>query len=341
MNDLFLRACRREPVERTPVWFLRQAGRYMAEYREIRKKHSLLEICRTPELASAVTLQPVTKLGVDAAILFSDLLVPLEPLGVPVEFIAGEGPVISDPLRNAEQIASLHDFDPREELFYTMEAIRLLRQELTVPLVGFAGAPFTLASYAVEGGASRHYEHTKCLMYNDTSTWHRLAELLAGVVTSYLTAQVEAGAQAVQLFDSWVGALSPSDYREFVLPHSQSILSALSKLGVPVIHFGTGTAGILELLHEAGGDVIGVDWRVELGWAWDHIGRDVAIQGNLDPLLLHASEATLFRAADHVLASAGDSPGHIFNLGHGILPNTSVERVKALVEHVHRVTERS
>ncbi len=341
MNDLFLRACRRERVERTPVWFLRQAGRYMAEYREVRKKHSLIEICRTPELATAVTLQPVAKLGVDAAILFSDLLVPLEPLGVAVEFVAGEGPVIGNPLRSAEQIAGLHDFEPREELSYTMEAIRLLRRELSVPLVGFAGAPFTLASYAVEGGTSRHYEHTKRLMYNDAASWHRLAERLAGVVASYLTAQVEAGAQAVQLFDSWVGALSPSDYREFVLPHSRSILSALSELDVPVIHFGTGTAGILELLREAGGDVIGVDWRVELGWAWDRIGRDVAIQGNLDPLLLHASEDTLFGAADRVLESAGDSPGHIFNLGHGILPETPVERVLALVEHVHRVTKRS
>ncbi|HLE71501.1 MAG TPA: uroporphyrinogen decarboxylase, partial [Vicinamibacteria bacterium] len=262
--DRFLKACRREAVDRTPVWLMRQAGRYLAEYREIRKSHGLLEICRSPELAVEVTLQPVRKFGFDAAILFSDLLVPLEPLGIPFSFAQGEGPRIENPIRSRNDVDRLRKVEPRESLAFTLEAIRLLRRELEVPLIGFAGAPFTLASYAIEGGPSKSFEKTKALMYEDPETWHRLLSTLASVVRDYLTAQIEAGVAAVQLFDSWVGALSPEDYRKLVLPHSRAILEPLSKLGVPRIHFGTGTSGILREMREAGGDVIGLDWRIDL-----------------------------------------------------------------------------
>ncbi len=280
MNDRFLRACRREPVDRTPVWFMRQAGRYMAEYRTLREKHSLLELCRTPELAVEVTLQPVKALGIDAAIVFSDLLLPLAPLGIPFDFKAGEGPRIEKPVRSPADIDALRRFEPREELGMVLEAIRLLRRELEVPLIGFAGAPFTLASYAIEGGPSTQFALTKGLMYGDPKAWHRLAGLLADVVADYLAAQVEAGAQAVQVFDSWIGVLDEADYCEFALPHVRRIFDRLRGLGVPTIHFGTGTGHLLALQRVAGGSVIGVDWRTPLDEGWRLVGEEVAVQGN-------------------------------------------------------------
>jgi uroporphyrinogen decarboxylase len=336
LNDLFLRACRREPVERTPVWFMRQAGRYMPEYRALREKHSLLELCRTPELAAAVTLQPVDALNVDAAILFSDILLPLAPLGIPFDFKAGEGPVIETPLRTRADIEALHRFEPRQELSPVITAIRVLVRELEtrVPLIGFAGAPFTLASYAIEGGHSTNFALTKGLMYGDPDGWHLLAGLLADVVADYLRAQVEAGAQALQIFDSWVGALDESDYREFVFPHVRSIFDRIADLSVPVIHFGTGTGHLLAVQREAGGHVIGVDWRTPLDHAARRVGDGVALQGNLDPTLLLAPRERLLRRVDDVLRRAAGRPGHVFNLGHGILPGTPVENVKAVVEHV-------
>ena len=342
MRDRFLRACRREPVDRTPVWFMRQAGRYMPEYRALREKHTLLELCRTPELAVEVTLQPVTALGVDAAILFSDLLLPLEPLGIPFDFVIGEGPLIEKPVRSAADIDALRRFEPREELRMVLAAIRLLKSALQgLPLIGFAGAPFTLASYAIEGGHSTNFALTKRLMYEDAAAWHRLASLLADVVADYLTAQVESGVQAVQLFDSWVGALDEGDYREFVLPHTRRILHAVQELGVPVIHFGTGTGHLLAVQKEAGGTVIGVDWRTPLDEGWQRVGHGVAVQGNLDPTALFAPRERLLDRVDAVLRKAGGRVGHVFNLGHGILPGTPVENVKAVVEYVHECTFRT
>jgi uroporphyrinogen decarboxylase len=340
VSQRFLAACRRQPVDRTPVWFMRQAGRYMPEYRRLRARHSMLDLCRTPELAVEVTLQPVRALGVDAAILFSDLLLPLEPLGVPFDFRAGEGPVIDAPLRSRADVEGLRPFEPREALAPTLEAIRLLRSELAIPLIGFAGAPFTLASYAIEGGHSVHFARVKGLMYGDPQTWHRLAALLAEVVGEYLVAQAEAGAQALQVFDSWVGVLSEADYRELALPHTARLFQRLRSTGVPLIHFGTGTAHLLSALREAGGDVVGVDWRVPLDAAWAKVGGDVGLQGNLDPTLLLAPRERLLAGVDDVLAQAAGRPGHVFNLGHGILPETPVEHARAVVEHVHARSER-
>jgi len=337
MKDRFLRACRREPVDRTPVWFMRQAGRYMPEYREIRARHSLLEICRTPELATIVTLQPVRRIDVDAAILFSDLLLPLEPMGIPFDFVHGEGPAIDSPLRTEADIEKLRCFEPREALAHVLKTIRLVRTELDgdVPLIAFGGAPFTLASYAIEGGHSNTFALTKALMYSNPRAWHRLCDMLSSIVAEYMKAQIEAGVQAVQIFDSWVGALSSADYREFVMPHTRKIFHAIAGL-VPAIHFGTGTALILRDMREAGGDVIGADWRIPLDEAWERIGTDRAIQGNLDPTLLLAPLDRMLAGADAVLERAAGRPGHIFNLGHGILPMTSVDHVQALAQHVHR-----
>jgi uroporphyrinogen decarboxylase len=319
---------------------MRQAGRYMAEYRALREKHSLLTLCRTPELAVEVTLQPVRALGVDAAILFSDLLLPLAPLGVPFDFQAGEGPVVESPLRSAADIARLRRFDAREELGMVLQAIRLVRRELEggVPLIGFAGAPFTLASYAIEGGHSVSFATTKALMYGEPGAWHELASLLSEVVAEYLRAQVEAGAQALQVFDSWVGALDEADYREFALPHVRSIFEKLRDLDVPLIHFGVGTGHLLAVMREAGGDVIGVDWRTPLGEAWRRTGDTVALQGNLDPTLLLGPRDRLLRGVDAVLDAVGGRAGHVFNLGHGILPPTPVASVRAVVDRVHERT---
>jgi uroporphyrinogen decarboxylase len=341
MNDTFLRACRREPAPHTPVWFMRQAGRYMPEYRALREKHSLLTLCRTPELALEVTLQPIRALGVDAAILFSDLLLPLAPLGIPFDFKQGEGPVIERVVRSGDDVDRLHRYEPREALGMVLEAIRLVRRELAgqVPLIGFGGAPFTLASYAIEGGHSSSFAATKSLMYQDPAAWHRFAGLLAELMADYLRAQVEAGAQALQIFDSWVGALDYTDYREFVLPHVRALFDRLGDVGVPTIHFGTGTGHLLEVQREAGGDVIGLDWRTPLARGWQRL-EGVAVQGNLDPTLLFAPRERLLARVDEVLAQAAGRPGHIFNLGHGILPGTPVENVKAVVDHVHERTRR-
>jgi uroporphyrinogen decarboxylase len=340
MNDRFLRACRRQPVDRTPVWFMRQAGRYMAEYRALREKHSLLELCLTPELAVEVTLQPIRAFGFDAAILFSDLLVPLAPMGIPFDFLKGEGPVIQKPVRSAADVAALRRIEPRDELRVVLEAVRLLREELDVPLIGFAGAPFTLASYAIEGGHSNNFALTKGLMYGDPATWHRLAESLAAVVADYLRAQVEAGAQAVQLFDSWIGALDAADYREFVMPHVRRIFDALADVDVPKIHFGTATGHLLASQREAGGTVLGIDWRTPLDEGWRLAGEGVAVQGNLDPTLLFAPRDRLLARVDEVLRRAGGRAGHVFNLGHGILPGTPADAVKAVVDHVHQASVR-
>ena len=338
MRDRFLRACRRESVDTTPVWFMRQAGRYMPEYRELRSRYTLLEICRTPELALKVTLQPIRRIEVDAAILFSDLLLPLEPMGIPFDFVRGEGPAVETPLRSESDIDRLTRFEPREALAHVLETIRLVRTELAdeTPLIGFAGAPFTLASYAIEGGPSTSFAQTKCLMYTNPAAWHRLCDLFASIVTDYLTAQIEAGVQAVQVFDSWVGALNARDYAEFALPHTKRIFDAVRGLGVPAIHFGTGTAAILGEMRTAGGDVIGADWRIPLDEAWERIGHDRAIQGNLDPTVLLAPLDRMLAGADDVLDRAGGRPGHIFNLGHGILPSTPVEHVQVLARHVHQ-----
>jgi uroporphyrinogen decarboxylase len=337
MNDRFLKACRREPVDCTPVWLMRQAGRYLAEYRSLREKYPILEIVKTPELAVEVTLQPINAFDLDAAIIFADILPPLEAMGLSLEFIRGEGPLIHDPLRSAADVAALHVPETRESLNFTLNAIRLARRELDgrVPLIGFSGAPFTLASYAIEGGASRNFALTKGFMYSQPDAWHELMDKLARLVGDYLKAQAEAGAQALQLFDSWVGALSPADYHHYVLPYSRRAIQTARSAGVPVIHFSTGTAGMLELVKEAGGDVIGVDWRISLANAWQRLGDDVAIQGNLDPAALLAPRPELERQVNAVLAQANQRPGHIFNLGHGVLPQTPVEHVAWLVDFVH------
>ena len=337
----FLRACRREPVDVTPVWFMRQAGRYMAEYRALRERHSLLDICRAPDLATEVTLQPVHRIEVDAAILFSDLLLPLEPMGLPFDFIKGEGPQIESPITSPADIERLKTFEPREALGHVLDAIGMIQRELAgrVPLIGFAGAPFTLASYAIEGGHSNNFARTKALMYGHPGAWHRLADQLATLVADYLVAQIEAGVDAVQVFDSWVGVLSPADYREFALPHTRRIFDTIGGR-VPTIHFGTGTAAILHELREAGGDVIGVDWRIPIDTAWERIGADRAVQGNLDPTLLLGPTDRMFTQTDDILQRVGGRAGHIFNLGHGILPSTPVEHVQMLAQYVHSASRR-
>jgi uroporphyrinogen decarboxylase len=339
----FLRACRGLPVEYTPVWFMRQAGRYMPEYRAIRQKYSLLEICAQPELAAEVTLQPIRAFGFDAAILFADILLPLVPLGIDLEFAAGEGPVIHNPVRSAADIERLRPVEPRESLGHVMSAVRLIRRELEgkTPLIGFAGAPFTLASYVIEGGPSKNYQKTKALMVEQPATWEWLMSALAELVADYLLAQIEAGAQAVQLFDSWAGtALSPADYCQHALPYSRRIFERIRQTGVPTIHFSVGAGTYLPLLREAGGDVIGLDWRTPIDWGRALLGEGIAVQGNLDPLALFYSQNELEKRICAVLDQAGGQPGHIFNLGHGILPETPVANVLAAVEMVHKHSRR-
>lgn len=344
MNDTFLKACRGESVPYTPVWLMRQAGRYMKEYQEVRKKHDFWTMCKTPELAAEVTMQPVDILGVDAAILFSDILTVLEPMGQKVEFIEGRGPVIDSPVRDRERAEALRVADGERDLGYVMEAVRLLRQRLEnkVPLIGFSGAPFTLATYMVEGGSSKNFLHTKTMMYRDPALFGYLMDKITDTVISYLIAQIRAGAQAVQVFDSWAGALAPDDFGEFELPRIKRIVHALKEADdVPVIYFANGAAGLLEELNDTGADVIGVDWRVDIGRAAGALGKDHAIQGNLDPLSLFMPEDKLREKVKAILDGAAHAKGHIFNLGHGIIPQTPVESAKALVRAVHELSSKA
>jgi uroporphyrinogen decarboxylase len=335
----FLAACRRRPTDVTPVWFMRQAGRYMPEYRAARAQQSILEICHRPKLVAQISLQPVERLGVDAAIVFADILLPFEPLGLGLSYAAGEGPKIWRPIRRPADVDKLESVDPAQHLAYAIEGVRQTKAALSVrfpdvPLIGFAGGPFTLASYGIEGGTSRSFTTTKQFMYDQPRAWHALMEKLSTLTGRFLALQAQAGADALQLFDSWAGCLSVEDYREYVLPHTRHALELAAASGVPIIHFGTDTATLLEAMTEAGGDVIGVDWRIPLDEAWTRIGER-AIQGNLDPAVLLGPRPEIERRVREILRRAGKRPGHIFNLGHGILPGTPVDNVKAVVDLVH------
>ena len=333
--SLMMRACRLQPVERTPVWLMRQAGRYLPEYRAVREKVGFLELCKNPRLSAEVMLATVERLGVDAAIIFSDLLPILEPMGFDLEFTAGEGPVIHNPVREPADLARVRELADVDRLGYVMDVVRATRAGLdaSIPVIGFAGAPFTLASYCIEGGTSRSWLHTKSFMYRHEAAWHDLLDRLARAVSRYLVAQLDAGAQIVQLFDSWVGCLGPEDYRRYVLAHSRTALADAARRA-PVIHFATGNPALLPLLREAGGTVIGIDWRIDLDVGWQAVGFDRAVQGNLEPAVLLADRDTVRRRVRAVLDRAGGRPGHIFNLGHGILPQTPVENVLELVAAV-------
>ncbi len=338
-DSAFMRACRREPTDYTPVWLMRQAGRYMSEYREVRAKTTFLELCKNPQLCAEIMLTAVERLGVDAAIIFSDLLPILEPMGLDLEFAQGEGPLIHNPVRESSDVDRVIELDSVDALDFVMETVRLTRAQLPsdIPLIGFAGAPFTLASYAIEGGSSRTFLHTKTLMYRDEGAWHALLERLSRSVTRYLNAQIAAGAQVVQLFDSWVGCLGPADYRRYVLPHTQAIFAALPP-DVPAIHFAAGNPALLPPVVEAGGQVIGIDWRIDLDVAWKTVGYDRAVQGNLDPLVLLADTKEIRHRAAQVLDQAANRPGHIFNLGHGVTKQTPVENAIALIDAVHEIS---
>jgi uroporphyrinogen decarboxylase len=338
VRDRFLRACRGEPVDRTPVWFMRQAGRFLPEYRELRGDLDVLALTRDPEAAAEAALQPVRRLGVDAAILFSDIMVPVAAIGIDVRIVRNEGPTIAEPFRTQADVGRLRPLEAAEDIPFTLKTIGILRQELAVPLIGFAGAPFTVASYLIEGGPSRAHVRTKALMHGEPATWGGLMDGLTELMLSYLRAQVEAGVQAVQLFDSWAGALDPDDYECHVLPWSRRILEEIA--GVPTIHFGTGTGELLRLMRRAGADVVGVDWRVPLDVAWERIGPGTAVQGNLDPAACVGPWEVVERKAHDVLRRAAGRRGHIFNLGHGVLPETPPENLERLVELVHRETAR-
>ncbi len=334
----FLRACNGQPTDATPVWLMRQAGRVIPEYRELMQRHAFFEIVKTPELACLATLQPLAHVDLDAAIIFADILPPLEGMGLDLEIVRGEGPIVHNPIREPGDVARLRVPPPEETLSFTLEAIRLVRPELDarrLPLIGFSGAPFTLASYAVEAGYSSQYLRTKAFMVGEQAAWHELMTKLSDVVGHYLLAQARAGVDALQLFDSWVGVLSPEDYREYVLPYTRRAIDLARPSGLPIIHFGTGTAGMLPLLRAAGGDVIGVDWRIDLDVAWRQLGFDVAVQGNLDPAALLQPWPELRRRAQQVLDRAGGRAGHVFNLGHGVYPQTPVDNVRRLVDFVH------
>jgi uroporphyrinogen decarboxylase len=340
MNDRFVRACRLEPVDATPVWFMRQAGRSFAAYRRLRERYGILELAKTPELCAEVTLMPVRELGVDAAVLFADIMLPLEPMGVGLRIEPEVGPIIDHPIRSAADVAALRPFDPGEVSF-TLDAIRLVRRELggSAGVIGFSGAPFTLACYLIEGRPSRDFATAKAFMYREPTAWHDLMERLSTMVGTYLQAQVEAGAEVVQVFDSWVGGLGPADYAAFVQPHVRRIFDAVG--GVPAIHFGTGTGALLELMAEAGGDVIGIDHRQSLGDAWRRVGYDRGVQGNLDAARLLAGWEPTEAGARAVLAEAAGRPGHVFNLGHGVLPATDTGLLRRLVDFVHEQTARA
>lgn len=332
----FLRACLRQPVDRTPVWFLRQAGRYMAEYREVRKHHSLIEICKQPELAAEVTITAAEKLGVDAAIIFADLLLPLEPMGLPFEFQAGEGPVLEHPVRTAADVITLRT-DRAESLAYVARAIEKVASHFRdrLGIIGFCGAPFTLASYMIEGGGSRTFLETKKFLYSDPTAWRMLLDKLVAVLIDFCRLQVQAGADVIQIFDSWVGALSPSDYDQFAFETTERLVRAVQQLGVPVIYFGVETSGLLPQMAATGADVLGLDWRQPLDQSWRAVGHTRAVQGNLDPITLFAPPDLLEARVREILTLAHGRPGHIFNLGHGILPGTPVENVQAVVKIVH------
>ena len=340
----FLRACRREPVDHTPIWLMRQAGRYMPEYRAIRAKHTMLEVIRTPELAAEITLQPIEAFGMDAAIIFSDILPPLVGMGLNLEFVKGEGPVIYNPIRTVADIEALQTPSAEENMGFTLEAIRLVVEELTprgVPLIGFAGAPFTLASYAIEGGGSKNYERTKALMYQYPDAWDMLMRKLATVQAGYLLQQARAGASALQLFDSWAGlALGLQDYVRYIQPYNKLLFAELEKANVPTINFSTGTAFYLDEVAACGGTVIGVDWRIPLDMAWEKVGYDRAVQGNLDPTVLLTEWETVKTKVDDVLGRVNGRSGHIFNLGHGIFPTVPTDTVKRLVAYVQETTQR-
>src|SRR5277367_3612012 len=336
-NSLFVRAAKAQSTERTPIWLMRQAGRYMAEYRAVRKQYSLIEICKKPTVAAQVTIEAAEILGVDAAIIFADLLLPLEVMGLPFHFAAGEGPKIEKPIRNAEDIARLRT-DRAADLGYVSEGIKLVCKHFgdRLPVIGFCGAPFTLASYMIEGGGSRNYIHTKKMMYSATGAWNELMTKLVAVTAEYSADQVRAGADTIQIFDSWVGCLSVEDYRQYVLPHATALVRRLQKTGVPIIYFGTDSATLLPSMQETGAEVIGLDWRIPLDEGWQSLGLKGAVQGNLDPVLLFAEWKELRSRAEDILRRAAGRPGHIFNLGHGILPETPVENVKALAEFVRQ-----
>jgi uroporphyrinogen decarboxylase len=340
-NHPFLAACRREGVPYTPVWLMRQAGRYMEDYRALRAQYGFLELCKKPNLAAEITVTPVERLKVDAAILFADILLILEPMGVGLEYSKGDGPVIHRPVRSGKDVDALKDFDPERELSFVYEAVKKTRAALDdrVPLIGFAGAPFTLASYLIEGAGSRNYIYAKQLYYTAPEIWHHLLQRLSQLITKYLNCQIAAGAQAVQLFDSWAGCLTPGDYQHFVLPYTRAVIAGITP-GVPVISFSTGTAGLLKHIRAAGGDVIGLDWRINLDEGWATVGHDVAVQGNLDPVALFAPPKEIRSRVADVLDRAGNRPGHIFNLGHGVLPETPVDHVIAMVEAVHELSAR-
>ena len=332
----FLKACRGEPVDATPVWFMRQAGRYMKEYRALKEKYGFLELAKTPELAAEITLQPIDALGVDAAIIFADILLPLEPMGTGLEFTAGDGPVIPRPVRTLRDVEGLRPVNAKEQLGYVGDVLRIVRKEIEgkVPLIGFSGAPFTLCSYMVEGGKSRDFNLTKQMMYGETDTWKLLMDKVCTVLVDYLKMQVESGAQALQILDSWVGCLSPMDYAKYILPYTKRVIEGAQETGVPVINFSTGTSTMLDLIKEAGGDVVSFDWRINLDDAWDIVGRDRPIQGNLDPCILFAPMPVIRERVHDLLCRAGGRKGHIFNLGHGILQHTPVDNVKAVVDLV-------
>jgi uroporphyrinogen decarboxylase len=338
-QNRFLTACRREAVDRTPVWFMRQAGRHLPEYRALRGDKDVLTMCRTPELAAEIAMLPVRRYEVDAAILFCDIMVPLAAIGLDVRIVKNRGPAVEEPFRSAADLARLRPLEPELDVPYVLETVRLLRKELRIPLIGFAGAPFTMASYLIEGGPTRDHILTKSLMHNEPEVWNRLMSVLGDLVLTFLRSQVEAGAQAVQLFDSWAGALSPDDYEQSVLPTSRRILEGLADLEVPRIHFGVGTGELLPLMRAAGADVVGVDWRTPIDLAWERIGLDSGVQGNLDPAACLGPWETVQRKAVDVLARVGGRPGHVFNLGHGVLPQTSPDTLARLVDLVHERTE--
>ncbi|MBI5971414.1 MAG: uroporphyrinogen decarboxylase [Deltaproteobacteria bacterium] len=340
-NETFLKACRREPSAHTPVWLMRQAGRYMKEYMAIREKYSFLEMCRAPELACEVTLQPIKAFEMDAAIIFADILLPLPGMGIDLEFAKNEGPVIKNPVRAKKDVAAVRVINPQEDVPFLLDAIKMVKKDLNgkVPLIGFSGSPFTLASYIIEGEGSKNYVHAKSLMYSDPEDWGKLLDKISDVIIAYLNAQIDAGVDCVQLFDSWVGCLGPDDYKRFALPHTKKVIAGVKKT-VPLINFSANTGTYLNLVKEAGGDVVGVDWRVRLDEAWKTIGYDKGIQGNLDPVVLFGPVKEIKKRVKEIIGLSGGRPGHIFNLGHGIIVGTPVDSVRAVVDAVHEYSRK-